>query len=231
MKPTLPMFLLVLMALPACQQQMAEQPAYRPFRASSFFDDNRSARPLVPGVIARGSKPESGLRPVTDDDWARLAAIVGMMPNNPLALASRTVDWSQYRETFPVSITSATLERGQTRFNIYCSVCHDRVGTGKGMVVLRGFTPPPSFHTDRSRGFQLKGLDLKLVKAPVGYYFEVITNGFGAMPYYRDQIEADDRWAIIAYIRALQFSQHAALADVRDEGQKARLLASQGGPP
>jgi mono/diheme cytochrome c family protein len=138
--------------------------------------------------------------------------------------------WSFYRETFPISINESTLERGQQRFNIYCSMCHDRVGTGKGMIVRRGFTAPPSFHTDGSRGFKLKGADLPLRQAPVGYYFEVISNGFGAMPDYAEQIAPNDRWAIVAYVRALQFSQRASLGDIRDVAEKSRLLAIKGSP-
>jgi mono/diheme cytochrome c family protein len=223
--------ILLLLALPACQQEMARQPVGRPFRPSSFFADDRSARPLVHGTIARGSKLASGKRPISVDDGARIAGIIGIVSMNPLVAASRTADWSFYREAFPISITSQTLERGQERFNIYCSVCHDRAGTGKGMVVQRGFTTPPSFHTDWSRGFKRKGANLKLVDAPVGYYFEVVTHGFGAMPDYAEQVAPDDRWAIIAYIRALQFSQRAPVADVRDASARARLLHGKGGQP
>ena len=98
--------------------------------------------------------------------------------------------------------TSRCSNRGQERFNIYCSPCHDRTGSGNGMVVQRGFRQPPSFHIDRLR------------QADVGHFFDVMTNGFGAMPDYRAQIAPRDRWAIVAYIRALQLSQHAAAADV-----------------
>jgi mono/diheme cytochrome c family protein len=231
MKPMLPMMFLVLVASSGCRQDMAQQPAYRPLRASAFFADGRSARPLVPGTIARGSTLSTGTKPVASKDWAALVGVIGTISDNPVAAASRTTAWSSYRASFPISITSKTLERGRDRFNIYCSVCHDRVGTGRGTVVERGFTPPPSFHTDLSRGFKRKSIDLKLRDAPVGYYFEVITHGFGAMPDYAEQVTADDRWAIIAYIRALQFSQHASLADVRDETEKARLVTSKGAAP
>ena len=94
------------------------------------------------------------------------------------------------------------MARGQERFDIYCSPCHGRTGEGDGMVVRRGYRRPPSFHEDRLRD------------APVGHFFDVITNGFGAMPDYAAQITAADRWAIVAYIRALQLSEHATLADV-----------------
>jgi mono/diheme cytochrome c family protein len=94
------------------------------------------------------------------------------------------------------------MARGQERFNIYCSPCHGRTGQGDGMVVRRGYRRPPSLHQDRLRS------------APAGHFFDVITNGFGAMPDYASQIRAEDRWAIIAYMRALQLSEHATAADV-----------------
>jgi mono/diheme cytochrome c family protein len=222
---------LILLCLSGCRQDMARQPSYRPFRPSSFFTDGRSARPLVEGTVARGSKPSSGKRPITTDDWARTLGVLGALPADPFTAASRTMGWSLYRDAIPLAITPQTLKRGQERFNIYCAVCHDRVGDGKGMIVERGFTAPPSFHTDLARGFKLRGANLKLSDAPVGYYFEVITHGFGAMPDYADQIAPDDRWAIIAYVRALQFSQHASLADVHAENDKARLLEHKGTPP
>jgi mono/diheme cytochrome c family protein len=103
---------------------------------------------------------------------------------------------------FPFPVTEQTMARGRERFDIYCSPCHGRTGQGDGMVVRRGFRRPPTFHQDRLRN------------APVGQLFDVITNGFGAMPDYAAQIRAEDRWAIIAYVRALQLSEHATLADV-----------------
>ena len=107
-----------------------------------------------------------------------------------------------YADTLPFPLTAKVLERGRERFNIYCSPCHDRVGGGGGMIVQRGYKRPSSFHVERLRGI------------PVGYFFEVATHGFGAMPSYATQVPARDRWAIAAYIRALQLSQHAALTDV-----------------
>jgi hypothetical protein len=100
---------------------------------------------------------------------------------------------------FPWPVTREVMARGRDRFDIYCAPCHDRTGGGDGMIVRRGYRRPPSYHIDR------------LVQAPVGHFFDVITNGFGAMPDYRDQIPVPDRWAIVAYIRALQASEHATL--------------------
>jgi mono/diheme cytochrome c family protein len=103
---------------------------------------------------------------------------------------------------FPFAVDAAVMARGQERFNIYCAPCHGRTGQGDGMIVRRGYRRPPSLHQDRLRD------------APVGHFFDVITSGFGAMPDYAAQIRAADRWAIVAYVRALQLSEHAALADV-----------------
>jgi mono/diheme cytochrome c family protein len=220
-----------LLCLSACRQDMAEQPSYRPLRPSTFFGDGRSARPLVEGTIARGSKHVSGQRPIVIEDWTRLVGMLGALSADPLAAASRAAGWSLYRDVFPMAVTQQAHQRGQERFNIYCAVCHDRVGTGNGMIVQRGFTAPPSLHADWSRGFKLRGGNLKLRDAPVGYYFEVITKGFGAMPDYAEQIDAQDRWAIIAYIRALQLSQRASLAEVGADNEKTHLLKNKGTSP
>lgn len=106
---------------------------------------------------------------------------------------------------FPFPVTWDVMTRGHERFDIFCSPCHGRTGNGDGMVVRRGFRAPPSLHVDRLR------------EAPPGHFFDVITNGFGAMPDYRDQVPVRDRWAIIAYIRALQASTAANVSDVPPE--------------
>lgn len=107
----------------------------------------------------------------------------------------------------PFPVTADVMTRGRERFNIYCSPCHSRLGDGNGMIPQRGFRRPPSYHIDRLR------------KAPLGYFFDVMTNGFGAMPDYASQISPRDRWCIVAYIRALQLSQNASTAEV-PQGQK-----------
>src|SRR5579871_2530893 len=163
--------------LSACRQDMHDQPRYKPFAATDFFGDGRSARPAIEGTVARGH-----LR----IDQARYAG----------KLNDQEIDY------FPFPITRSDLERGQERFNIYCSPCHSRIGDGSGMVVRRGFRQAASYHTE------------KLIKAPVGHFFDVMTNGFGAMPSYASRIEPDDRWRIAAYVRVLQFSQNASLDDV-----------------
>ena len=113
---------------------------------------------------------------------------------------------------FPFAITRKELDRGEDRYNIYCAPCHSRLGDGQGMVVLRGHRQPPSFHIDRLR------------EAPPGYVYDVITNGFGAMPDYRAQLTVEDRWAVVAYLKALQLSQHGTIADV-PEAERGRLSA------
>jgi mono/diheme cytochrome c family protein len=107
------------------------------------------------------------------------------------------------------AVTTALLARGQERFNIYCAPCHDRTGRGHGMIVQRGFPQPPSYHDDRLRA------------APDQHFFDVITSGYGAMYSYAARVRPRDRWAIVAYIRALQLSQHASLDDVPGEAKAA----------
>jgi cytochrome c553 len=169
----------------ACRTDMHVQPKHQPLEPSTFFDDGRSARPLVEGTVARGH--------LRIDEHLYTGKVNG-------------VD----AETFPFPVTRAVLERGRERFNIFCSPCHDRTGTGNGMIPQRGFRHPPSYHIDRLR------------KAPVGHFFDVITNGFGAMYSFASRIPARDRWAIVAYIRALQLSENATQADV-PPGERVRL--------
>jgi mono/diheme cytochrome c family protein len=160
-----------------CRQDMHDQPKYVPLRQSAFFGDERSARPMVAGTVARGQLRDDAL------------LYTGKVNN-----ADATV--------FPFAIDADVMARGRERFDIYCAPCHGRTGQGDGMVVRRGYRRPPSIHIDRLR------------ESPPGHFFDVITNGFGAMPDYASQIEAADRWAIVAYVRALQLSEHATLADV-----------------
>lgn len=121
-------------------------------------------------------------------------------------------------ENFPFPVNMDVLERGQERYNIFCAPCHGLAGYGNGMIVQRGFSPPTSFHEERLR------------EAPVGYYYSVITNGFGAMYSYASRIPPEDRWAIIAYVRALQFSQHAPVDNLpavdREQVQRAGVEVS-----
>jgi len=175
-------------ALVGCQQQMAEQPRCGPLEPSAFFADGRCAQQPVEGTVARGD--------LRLDEQLYTGKMNG-----------------QLVDALPFPFTRQILERGQQRFNIYCTPCHDHLGSGLGVIVRRGFSPPPSLHIERLR------------QAPLGHFFEVMTNGYGTMPKYSTQISTQDRWAIAAYIRALQLSQHATLADVPDEVRQ-RLLGA-----
>ena len=172
------LLLAAVVAAVACRQDMHDQPKVRPYRESNFFADGLSARPAIPGTVARGE--------LREDD----ALYLGKIGNQPV-------------DRFPFAIDRATLERGRERYDIYCAPCHDRVGRGDGMIVKRGYRQPQSFHIDRLRD------------APPGHFFDAITNGFGAMPDFRAQIQPEDRWAVVAYIRALQLSQHASESDTK----------------
>lgn len=171
--------LLLLIALTsACRLDMHVQPRYNPLSRSDFFPDQRAARPLIEGTVARGQLHE---------DTYFYTGKVGNTPG----------------DVMPFPVSAEVLARGRERFNIFCAPCHSRVGDGNGFVPSRGFArKPPSFHIQR------------LQKAPVGYFFDVITEGFGIMPDYASQIPPQDRWDIVAYVRALQLSQNATMADV-----------------
>jgi len=193
----------------ACQQEMAEQPSYRPLKPSRFFPDGLSARPLVEGTVARGDARldrefYTGLRGPEAGE-AAVDALAGIS----LPVARTALDEKPYVAAFPFPVTRAVLDRGKERFTIYCAVCHGPLGHGDGVVVQRGFTEPPTYHSDRLRS------------APVGYFFDVITRGYGSMPDYAPQVPPRDRWAIVAYLRALQLSQHAPLADLPEPARKA----------
>ncbi|HEY6232340.1 MAG TPA: cytochrome c [Pyrinomonadaceae bacterium] len=182
---------------------MQDQPKMKPFRSSTFFRDGLSARPPVEGTVARGFLKED-----TEFFTGKRADTVGARHAAPLQAAgpepSTTTGTQPPQgaaaypddvETFPIAITKETVMRGKERYEIFCSVCHGLTGSGDGMIVRRGFRRAASFNDDRLR------------QAPVGHFFDAITNGWGAMPAYAPQISPADRWAIIAYIRALQMSQ------------------------
>jgi Cytochrome C oxidase, cbb3-type, subunit III len=176
--------LTVCLSIVGCQQKMADQPRYKPLQRSDFFTDQRSARPIVEGTVARGD--------LEADEFFYTGKVNGNLVDR-----------------LPFPVTKELLLRGQERYNIFCSPCHDQVGTGQGMVVRRGYRPPPSLHIDRLR------------TAPDGYFFDVMTHGFGAMPDYAEQVPPADRWVIVAYIRALQFSQNAKVGDLPEKQRQA----------
>ena len=223
----------------ACRQDMHDQPKYEPLEPSTFFEDGRGSRPPVEGTVARGylqedvqfftgktgdgqtaggaqgagSQGQAGSTAVQTQQAANTAATGAgaVTPNaGSTSAGGFQAEYRGFVTDFPVPITEQMMDRGEERYNIFCSVCHSRTGDGNGMVVKRGYRKPTSFHEDRLR------------QAPVGYYFDVITNGFGAMPDYSAQITPRDRWAIIAYLRALQRSQQGTLSDV-PEDQRGKL--------
>jgi mono/diheme cytochrome c family protein len=173
---------------------MQDQPRYKAYKESTFFPDNRASRDLPDGTVARGKLKENK------------AFYTGKVDNpNPNAQVQTTTDASGNTlvssfpndiDEFPIPVTKELVDRGQERFNIYCIVCHGPTGNGDGMIVRRGFPKPPTYHDDRLRN------------APVGHFFDVITNGWGKMNSYAYQVPPADRWAIVAYIRALQTSQN-----------------------
>ena len=174
---------LCLICLAGCQQEMANEPRYKPLAASTFFADGRASRDLVPGTVARGHASR---------EEPLYTGRVG---------AEEATD-------LPLPLTPELLARGRERYNIYCTPCHDHVGTGHGMIVQRGYPHPPSFHIPRLR------------QAPIGHFFIVMTDGFGAMPEYAPLIPLQDRWAITAYIRALQLSQYTPVTALPAEARQ-----------
>jgi hypothetical protein len=196
--------IVLLVSCSGCQQKMAEQPSFRPLQPSAFFDDGRSARPLVEGTVPYRATPEEP------------GIATGRVPNAEKA----ATPLAEYVTAFPFPITRDDLDRGRERYAIFCAVCHDAAGTGHGRIVERGFTMPPSYQTSNSRGLEIRGVKVLLRDAPVGYLFEVISKGYGAMPDHAAQVPPKDRWRIVAYIRALQYSQHVPLEDLTEHERR-----------
>jgi mono/diheme cytochrome c family protein len=190
------------MALVGCRQDMQDQPKAKPYRYSAFFKDGLASRQPVEGTVPRGwlradkelytGKKSSSSIPAAG---ATQAATQGTGGGTSANASQVTTAYPDDVDKFPFPITEDILNRGQERFEIFCSVCHGLTGEGDGIVVRRGFRKPPSYHEQRLRD------------APVGHFFDVMTNGWGAMPSYASQVPVEDRWAIIAYIRALQLSR------------------------
>jgi hypothetical protein len=166
-----------------CRLDMHIQPKYLPYEPTDFFGDGRSERQPVPGTVARGQ--------------LRLDELMFTGRENGVVV-----------DKFPFPITKADLDRGRERYNVYCTPCHDYTGTGRGMIVQRGFPQPPSYHIQRLRD------------APAGHFYEVMTNGFGAMYSYAARVEPADRWRIAAYIRVLQLSRNATIQDVPESDRQ-----------
>jgi mono/diheme cytochrome c family protein len=228
---------------------MQDQPRYEVYEPSKSFSDGQASRPYVEGTVARGYRDMNtayytgknaagagsgaagqsaggaggGLTPMTSaganapnaqganaggtqtgGDVNVRGNVAGNVPG-----AGQTGTPGGVNE-FPFAITAKELDRGEERFNIYCAMCHGQTGYGDGMIVRRGFRRPPSLHDDRLRNETL------------GHFFDVITNGWGAMPDYSQEIPPRDRWAIIAYIRALQLSQNTPAAEVPENLRNQR---------
>jgi hypothetical protein len=174
-----PFLAALLLLLMSCRQDMHDQPRYESMEASEFFQDGSASRRPPEGTVARGY--------LRTDELLYTGKISGEIAN-----------------IYPYQITQELLVRGQQRYNIFCSPCHDRVGRGRGIIVERGMKQPPSFHIVRLR------------EVGSGHFFDVITNGYGVMYSYASRIPVHDRWAIAAYIRALQLSQNASFGDVSE---------------
>jgi mono/diheme cytochrome c family protein len=171
---------LAALGLAGCRPDMMNQPKADPLSESDFFPNGTNARQVPAHTVAYGDARE---------DTAFYTGLTNGF----------------YITKLPTELTPQLLARGQERFNAICAECHDRTGSGNGMVVQRGFPQPPSFHVDRLRN------------APIGHFFDVITNGYGVMYSYATRVDPEDRWAIAAYIRALQLSHNASLSDVSPE--------------
>lgn len=173
---------------------MQDQPRYKAYKKSEFFSDHRASRDMVEGTIPRGQLHDNKQFYTGKIDNPNLTAPVTTATN----AAGNTIvtSFPNDIDEFPVPVTKELVDRGQDRYNIYCIACHGPAGRGDGMIVRRGFSPPPTYHDDRLRN------------APVGHFFDVISNGWGKMNGYSYVVQPADRWAIIAYIRALQVSQN-----------------------
>jgi mono/diheme cytochrome c family protein len=238
-----------------CRQDMQDQPRYEVYEASDkrsdFGDHGAASRPYVEGTIARGHLKDDKFFYQGKNVGAQQGA-AGSQPLNAGGTQQGTLQTTTANvqggaagqpggdvnvrgdaggragapggeiqsqagrdavKEFPFPVTKEVLDRGQERYQIYCSMCHGLTGYGDGMIVRRGFRRPPSYHDDRLRN------------EPVGHFFDVITNGWGAMPDYSAQIPPEDRWAIIAYLRALQLSQQVPASQLSPE-MRARAAAA-----
>jgi mono/diheme cytochrome c family protein len=194
-------FLGLMLLLTACAQKMRDQPSLKPDEPSHF-----AGLPLD----ANFSAGTSSLPPVSD------TVARGYTDLNSALYTGKDAQGNDVTQ-FPFPITMADIQRGQNRFNIYCAPCHGILGNGGGVVIAHGFTGAPTYHQDRLRN------------APVGHIFDVATRGLNTMPSYANQISPQDRWRIVAYIRALQFSDNAPYNQLPPEDQQAVQKAASGG--
>jgi len=214
----------------ACRRDMQDQPKMKPYRATVFFKDGLSSRPLVEGTVPRGflktdtefftGKKAGRASSATNNPQTPAGPLPGAAGANHAANLSGAAAYPDDVEVFPLPVTKEFVDRGKERYEIFCTVCHGLTGNGDGMIVRRGFRRAASFNDDRLR------------QAPVGHFFDAISNGWGAMPAYAAQIPAQDRWAIIAYIRALQLSQQSQQSQAQPgaASTSATPAAQSGGP-
>ena len=179
-----------------CRYDMQDQPRYKAYKKSDFFADNRSSRDLPEGTVARGYLREDKAFYQGKKDGATNAQPAAAQTTTDASGNTLVTTFPDAVEEFPVPVTKELIDRGEQRYKIFCIVCHGPVGNGDGMIVRRGFSKPPTYHDDRLRN------------APVGHFYDVMTNGWGKMNPYASQISVADRWAIVAYIRTLQISQN-----------------------
>jgi Cytochrome C oxidase, cbb3-type, subunit III len=182
--------LLASLGFAGCRQDMHDNPRLE-------ANEDGANRQLPAGTVARGQLALTVPAP----------RVMRPLPGQVL----QTTDTGPVpigEDGFPFRVTREILDRGESRFNITCLPCHGKLGDGNGMIALRGFRKPPTYHQDRLR------------KAPTSHFYDVVTNGFGAMPSYTDQLTPEDRWKVIAYIRALQLSQNAVYAELADADKK-----------
>ena len=198
----------------ACRYDMQDQPRYKVYKSSDWFKDGRASRELPDGTIPRGF-----LR----DNYAlytgKIENATGTAQTNE---QGQQITFPNSVTEIPIPVTKDTLNTGEQKFKVYCSVCHGAFGNGDGMIVRRGFPKPPSYNDDRLRN------------APVGHFFDVATNGWGKMSGYSSQVSVNDRWAIVAYIRALQISQNPAgvkNAPVTTGSPEAKPMATPAASP
>lgn len=183
--------------LTGCRRDMQDQPKAIAYRENSFYRDGTGSRPLVEGTVPRGYLREDRAFYFGKKATAPTTTQSPQTPSTQASANSQAGLYPDDVDTIPMKLTKADIDRGQERYNIYCSVCHGATGYGDGMIARRGFNrpSPANYHQDRLR------------QAPVGHFFDVMTNGWGAMPTYASQVSVEDRWRIVAYIRALQLSQ------------------------
>lgn len=196
-----------------CRQEMADQPRYEPYEIGAHFDDSLAMRKPVAGTVPRSQSLHDAFRPPGRAAGPATREAVGTLLADTAEQAAQGA--SNGERAFPFPINEDVLVRGRQRFDIYCSPCHGRDGYGRGIIVQRGLRSPPSFHSDRLR------------EAPAGHIYDVITNGYGAMYSYAARVRPADRWAIAAYVQALQLSRHAGAAALPDSIRD--VDASEGG--